>query len=41
MTRLEADLGDVAEIAEFVTFIRESKIGISPARDPGRNRRSE
>jgi UDP-N-acetylglucosamine acyltransferase len=36
-----ADLGEVAEVAEFVGFIRASKIGISPARDPGRNRRSE
>jgi UDP-N-acetylglucosamine acyltransferase len=35
------DLGHIAEINEFVTFIRASKIGISPARDPGRNRRSE
>ncbi len=38
---IEADLGGVAEIAEFVAFIRESRIGISPARDPGRNHRSE
>ena len=34
------DLGHVPEVVEFVQFIRASKIGISPARDPGRNRRS-
>jgi UDP-N-acetylglucosamine acyltransferase len=38
---IEANLGQIPEVAEFVTFIRESRIGISPARDPGRNRRSE
>jgi UDP-N-acetylglucosamine acyltransferase len=39
--QIEADMGDVAEVAEFVAFIRASTIGISPARDPGRTRRSE
>ncbi len=38
---IAGDLGHVPEIVEFVQFIRTSKIGISPARDPGRNRRSE
>ena len=38
---IATDLGQVPEVAEFVAFIRETKIGISPARDPGRNRRSE
>ena len=36
-----ADLGAIAEVAEFVRFIQATKIGISPARDPGRTRRSE
>jgi UDP-N-acetylglucosamine acyltransferase len=36
-----ADLGHVAEVTEFIEFIRSSKIGISPARDPGRTRREE
>jgi UDP-N-acetylglucosamine acyltransferase len=38
---IAADFGQIAEIAEFVAFIRASAIGISPARDPGRNWRSE
>lgn len=38
---ISADLGQVPEVSEFVEFIRASKIGISPARDPGRNRRTE
>jgi UDP-N-acetylglucosamine acyltransferase len=37
---LVADLGHVPEVAEFVEFIRTSKLGVSPARDPGRTRRS-
>ncbi len=41
LEQIEADLGDVAEVRELITFIRSSKIGISPARDPGRTRRSE
>ena len=36
-----SDLGQITEVVEFVEFIRSSKIGISPARDPGRNRRSD
>ena len=38
---IAADLGAVPEVEEFVSFIRVSKIGVSPARDPGRNRREE
>jgi UDP-N-acetylglucosamine acyltransferase len=38
---IASDLGHVPEVVEFVEFIRSSTIGISPARDPGRNRRSE
>jgi UDP-N-acetylglucosamine acyltransferase len=38
---ITADLGSISEVAEFVGFIKASKIGISPARDPGRTRRSE
>jgi len=37
---IEADLGQVAEVAEFVEFVRASTVGISPARDGGRTRRS-
>ena len=38
---ITADLGAIPEIVEFVEFIQASKIGVSPARDPGRTRRSE
>ena len=38
---IATDLGAIPEVAEFVEFIRATKIGISPARDPGRTRRSE
>jgi UDP-N-acetylglucosamine acyltransferase len=41
LDQIGTDLGHVQEVAEFVEFIRSSKIGISPARDPGRTRRSE
>ena len=37
---IEADLGEFAEVAEFVDFIRTSTLGISPARDNGRTTRS-
>ena len=30
--RIEAELGEVDEIREFVTFVRESTLGINPAR---------
>jgi UDP-N-acetylglucosamine acyltransferase len=32
LDRIEAELGMIPEVAEFVAFIRESKLGISPAR---------
>jgi UDP-N-acetylglucosamine acyltransferase len=32
LDRIEADFGDILEVAEFVAFIRQSKIGINPAR---------
>ncbi len=37
---IEADLGQVPEVAEFVEFVRASTVGISPARDGGRTSRS-
>jgi UDP-N-acetylglucosamine acyltransferase len=36
LERVEAELGHVAEVMEFVTFVRESKIGINPARSQER-----
>ncbi len=36
---ISADLGHVAEVAEFVEFVRSSTLGVSPARDNGRARR--
>jgi UDP-N-acetylglucosamine acyltransferase len=40
LDRIEADLGMVPAVAEFVTFIRESKIGINPARSVDRRNRN-
>jgi UDP-N-acetylglucosamine acyltransferase len=40
LERIEADLGTVPEVLEFVTFIRESTVGINPARDSTRQRRT-
>lgn len=40
LDRIDADLGGVSEVHEFVTFIRESTLGISPARDSSRLRRT-
>jgi len=37
---ISADLGHVAEVAEFVAFVRSSALGISPARDGGRTSRT-
>jgi UDP-N-acetylglucosamine acyltransferase len=34
--RMEADLGDVAEVREFLEFLRTTRLGISPARDNDR-----
>ncbi|WP_435015984.1 acyl-ACP--UDP-N-acetylglucosamine O-acyltransferase [Tundrisphaera sp. TA3] len=40
LAQIEADLGEVPEVAEFIAFVRTSKLGISPARDPGRTRQT-
>jgi UDP-N-acetylglucosamine acyltransferase len=40
LERIEADLGSVSEVCEFVTFIRESKTGINPMRSRGRAQRN-
>jgi UDP-N-acetylglucosamine acyltransferase len=40
LDRIEADLGSIAEVAEFVTFIRETTLGINPARSGDRQRRT-
>jgi UDP-N-acetylglucosamine acyltransferase len=40
LTRIEADLGNFAEVQEFATFIRESSLGINPARSGERQRRT-
>lgn len=40
LERIEADLGTIPEVAEFVAFIRQSKIGINPARSVDRARRN-
>jgi UDP-N-acetylglucosamine acyltransferase len=39
LDRIEAELGAVAEVDEFVRFIRESKIGINPVRSTKRAQR--
>ena len=36
LERIESEYGDVSEVAEFITFIRQSKIGINPARSHDR-----
>jgi UDP-N-acetylglucosamine acyltransferase len=38
--RIEADLGNVAEVAEFIEFIRESSLGINPLRCSDRQHRT-
>lgn len=40
LDRIEADFGEIAEVAEFVQFIRESTIGINPARGDERLHRT-
>ena len=40
LERIEADLGHVPEVDEFVAFIRESTLGINPARSGERQRRT-
>ena len=32
LERIESELGTISEVAEFLTFIRESKTGINPMR---------
>jgi UDP-N-acetylglucosamine acyltransferase len=39
--RIDEDFGHVAEVREFVTFVRDSQIGICPARTEDRQRRTE
>ena len=36
LARIEADIGTIPEVAEFVRFIRESSLGINPMRDASR-----
>jgi UDP-N-acetylglucosamine acyltransferase len=38
--RIDADLGHVPEVLEFITFVRESTLGINPARSGERQRRT-
>ena len=40
LDRIEADLGTVPEVKEFITFIRETTLGINPARSGERQRRT-
>jgi UDP-N-acetylglucosamine acyltransferase len=40
LDRIQADLGHVAEVAELVAFVRESALGINPARDSARQLRT-
>ncbi|MGE3819142.1 MAG: acyl-ACP--UDP-N-acetylglucosamine O-acyltransferase, partial [Isosphaeraceae bacterium] len=40
LERIEGDLGEHPEIVEFVTFIRESRLGINPARSGHRRERT-
>lgn len=38
--RIAGDLGHVAEVREFITFVRESRLGINPSREGERLRRT-
>lgn len=40
LDRIETDLGHLTEVNEFTSFIRESKVGINPARDSDRLHRT-
>lgn len=40
LDRIESDLGEVAEVREFIAFVRGSRQGINPARDSSRQRRT-
>ncbi len=37
---IERDLGTFPEVVEFLSFVRESKIGINPARSVERRKRN-
>lgn len=39
LDRIEADFGTIAEVAEFTSFIRETSVGINPARNSARSHR--
>ncbi len=40
LDRIASDLGQVPEVAEFLAFIRESTLGINPARETSQQRRT-
>ena len=40
LARIESDLGSFPEVLEFIRFIQDSKVGINPARDSSRQRRT-
>jgi UDP-N-acetylglucosamine acyltransferase len=40
LERIAADLGEVLEVREFLTFVAESTLGINPARSGDRQRRT-
>jgi UDP-N-acetylglucosamine acyltransferase len=41
LDRIESDLGHISEVREFVSFIQGSKLGINPARESARQRRTQ
>jgi hypothetical protein len=40
LDRIEGDMGKIAEVPEFVAFVRNSKIGLNPARSVDRAQRN-
>ncbi len=40
LERIEADFGQVPEVVEFLGFVRDSRVGINPARESTRQRRT-
>jgi UDP-N-acetylglucosamine acyltransferase len=40
LNRIESDLGRIAEVAEFLGFVRQTRVGINPARDSQRKHRT-
>lgn len=36
LARIESDLGEVPEVREFLDFVRDSRLGINPARESSR-----